>query len=81
MKREMGLLLVSLVLSSFSSGCVSHRTVVVRERPVAVEPGEVVVTTEPPKVRREVRTIAPSAAAMTPMIAIKKRTQTSGICR
>ena len=62
MKREMGLLLISLVLSSFSSGCVSHRTVVVRERPVAVEPGEVVVTTEPPKVRREVRTIAPSAA-------------------
>jgi len=63
MKRETRLLLTLAIFGSFlSAGCVSHhRTVVVRE-PAAVVSGEVVVTTAPPRVRREVRTVSPSAA-------------------
>ena len=62
MKREMGLLLVLIAVITFlSAGCISsHRTVVVRERPVAVTPGEVVVTAEPPPPQHEVIGVAPT---------------------
>lgn len=61
MKRKTNLVLALGLLAGFlSAGCVSHRTVVVRERPVAVTSGEVVVTTEPPPVKEEVIGVAPS---------------------
>jgi len=60
MKRETILFLASLMAASFvAGGCVSHRTVVVRERTVPAT-REVVVATEPPPPQQEIVGVAPT---------------------
>jgi|SRR6185503_11970842 len=59
MKREiLRTLAVLTVAGLFASGCA--RRVVVHERVAAAPAGEVVVTTEPPPMKREVIGVAPS---------------------
>src|SRR3954470_13763549 len=61
MKRETILFLASVMAASvIAGGCVSHRTVVVREHTVPAT-REVVVATEPPQPQQEIVGVAPSS--------------------
>ena len=59
MKRALMIMTAAGVLGAFASGCA--RRVVVHEEVAAAPAGEVVVSTEPPPLRHEVVTVAPSA--------------------
>ena len=62
MKTQTGLILASIVLGGFvASGCRSHYATPQRTVAVVSAPREVIVTTEPPSIKREVIGVAPSA--------------------